>query len=93
MGIENQPEVRCSRGHIIPANKTVVLHKDGRETVETEMDRDGKARRMSLIACEKCAIDASVGLPPMSPRKSMARPDALEKLGQEKITGPMIAIN
>lgn len=88
--IERVPDIYCAKGHLIPANKTVTEKEQGRLEVSDNLDRAGKSRKCSLIACEECAIEAGGIL--VVPRRPMARPDQLEVLGQGKITGPVMWI-
>lgn len=63
MSEELIPELRCNKGHIIPANKTAVKRSGGYVEFSDSIDRNGKTRKNSLIACEECALAASKGMP------------------------------
>lgn len=82
--ILDQPELRCPRGHVIPAN-AVNDHKRG--MVQNVVD--DKALQVSRIVCEKCARDA--GGTSRAP-KPAAKGVKLDKLGQETMAGTVPTI-
>lgn len=83
--ILDQPEIRCKRGHLIPANAVVTKKRvRGEEFEEVSQTYLGGAKlEASRLICEECAREAGGTI--QGPRKPMAKPDQLRKLGQQTV--------
>jgi hypothetical protein len=71
--LERTPEKRCPKGHLIPTNKTFTDKIGGGVEVSQTLDKNGNPLKYSRLICEECALQASAGMPTVSPKQRVER--------------------